>query len=69
MCAKQDEKGKTLIEKGLNMTYQSRNKRVYIKPLLDLNLITYTQKEFKKSKKQRYKITKKGLSFLAENKK
>lgn len=67
LCTKEPQKGKILIEKGLGLTYQSRNKRIYIKPLLELNLLEFNDKEKIKSKQQRYKITPRGLKYLQEN--
>lgn len=64
LCAREPQKGKTLIEKGLELTYQSRNKRIYLKPLIALNLIEFTIKHNIKSKQQRYQITAKGLNLL-----
>lgn len=60
LCLEEPKKGKTLIEKGLKLSYQSRNKKEYIKPLVDLGLLEYTDKEYLKSKQQKYQLTKKG---------
>jgi uncharacterized protein len=68
LCAESPKKGKKLIEKGLGLTYQSRNKRVYLKPLMELKLIEFTHKENEKSKKQKYQITEKGVEFLRKTK-
>lgn len=64
LCRKKPLKGRELIEKGLGLTYQSRNKKQYIKPLMDLGLIEFTRKDFEKSKKQKYQITEKGISLI-----
>jgi predicted transcriptional regulator len=64
MCAKRPEKGRTLLEKGLGLTYQSRNRSVYLNPLLDLGLLVFTDKENEKSKQQRYAITEKGKALI-----
>lgn len=64
LCKEKPQKGKTLIEKGLGLSYQSRNKRVYIKPLIELGFLSFQNTENLKSKKQKYKITSKGLDFI-----
>ncbi len=64
LCALSPEKGRTLLEDGLGLTYQSRNKGVYLKPLIDLGLLEFTIKENEKSKKQRYALTALGKEFL-----
>lgn len=66
LCAKSPEKGRTLLEKGLGLTYQSRNRSVYLNPLLKLGLLDFTDKENEKSKQQRYAITEKGKAFIAK---
>ena len=63
-CEIEPKKGKDIIEELLGLTYQSRNKKIFIKPLLDLGLIDYTDKEFLKSKKQTYYVTELGKTFL-----
>ncbi len=65
LCTDGPKKGKSLLEDGLGLTYQSRNKRVYLKPLLSLGFLTFTEKEYKKSKQQQYAITQKGRDFLS----
>ena len=64
LCAEGPQKGKTLLEEGLGLTYQSRNKREYLKALKDLGLLDFTIKDNEKSKQQRYCITKKGAEFI-----
>lgn len=64
LCQREPQKSKDLLEKGLGMSHQTRNKRMYIKPLVDMGLLAYTVPEYKKSKEQRYKITEKGEHFL-----
>lgn len=64
LCEKKPQKGKVLIEKGLGLTYQSRNKRVYIKPLINLGFLKFKDTENLKNKQQKYKITRKGLDYL-----
>lgn len=64
MCLEKPMKGKELIEVGLRLSYQSRNKKVYLKPLIEIKLISFTEKDFVKSKEQRYEITKKGREFI-----
>jgi predicted AAA+ superfamily ATPase/predicted transcriptional regulator len=63
-CKDEPQKGKILLSKGLSLSYQSRNKRVYIKPLMELGLLEFTIPEYEKSKQQRYRITAKGKAFL-----
>jgi uncharacterized protein len=63
-CQTSPKKGKELLEDALQLTYQSRNKRNYLKPLMDLELLEFTIKDNEKSKNQCYKITKKGLEML-----
>jgi uncharacterized protein len=63
-CSETPQKGRTLLEDGLGLTYQSRNKGVYLKPLIDLGLLEFTIKENEKSKKQRYAITADGKALL-----
>ena len=65
-CAEKPKKGKTLLEKGLGLSYQSRNKKEYIKPLMDLDLLEFTIPEFEKSKQQRYRLTEKGRSVISD---
>ena len=64
LCAAAPQKGKALIEEGLGLTYQSRNKREYLKPLKDLGLLQFTIKNNEKSKQQRYGITYEGKKLL-----
>ncbi len=64
LCADGPQKGKSLLEQGLGLSYQSRNKRVYLKSLVDLGLIEFTIRENKRSKQQQYRITPKGTDLL-----
>ena len=64
-CLDGPQKGRDLLEEKLGLTYQSRNKGVFLKPLFELGLIEFTIKDFEKSKQQRYAITEKGREFLA----
>lgn len=66
-CKNEPKKGKEIIEDLLRLTYQSRNKKIYIKPLLDLKLIDYTNKEYLKSKQQTYTLTELGKEVLSKN--
>jgi len=66
-CKTEPKKGKEIIEELLGLTYQSRNKKIFIKPLLDLKLIDYTDKDYLKSKKQTYTLTEIGKSVLSKN--
>lgn len=67
LCKEKPQKGKAIIEKGLGLTYQSRNKRVYLKPLLSLGFLKYQDSENLKSKQQKYKITRKGIDYLKKH--
>ena len=58
------KKGRFIFEDILGLTYQSRNKNTYLKPLLDLGLIDFTIKSFEKSKQQAYALTERGVNFL-----
>jgi uncharacterized protein len=64
LCAEGPQKGKFLLEKGLGLSYQSRNKRVYLKALRKLGLLEFTIKGNEKSKEQQYRITPKGVDLL-----
>lgn len=64
LCSREPQKGRLLLEKGLGLTYQSRNKGVYLKPLLELGLLAFTEKKNLKSKQQKYMITPKGKVLL-----
>ena len=60
LCKNGPQKGRKLLEEGLGLSFQSRNKRVYLKSLVDLGLLEFTIKDNIKSKQQRYAITPKG---------
>jgi predicted transcriptional regulator len=62
-CSTAPKSGRMLLE-GQGLSYQSRNKREYLKPLLDLGFIAYTQPEYLKSKQQQYQITELGIRAL-----
>lgn len=64
LCSTEPQKGRLLLENGLGLTYQSRNRGVYLKPLLDLGLLAFTETENLKSKQQKYGITSKGEALL-----
>ncbi len=63
-CKDSPKQGKQIIEELLGISYQSKNKKVYINTLCDLDLLEWTDKEHPKSKKQSYKLTKSGLEIL-----
>ncbi|MBI1837332.1 MAG: ATP-binding protein [Flavobacteriia bacterium] len=65
-CSSEPKKGKEIIEILLQKTYQSRNKKIFLKPLLDLELLEFTNKEYIKSKEQAYQLTEKGKEVLAK---
>jgi predicted AAA+ superfamily ATPase len=62
-CSTASKSGRMLLE-GQGLSYQSRNKREYLKPLLDLGFISFTQPEYLKSKQQQYQITELGIRAL-----
>lgn len=63
-CKTSPKKGKEILENALGLSYQSTNKRKYIKPLMDLGLIEFTIKNYEKSKNQRYQLTEKGKKMV-----
>lgn len=63
-CQNEPKKGKALLEEALGLNYQSRNKRIFIKPLFDLELIEWTNKSNPKDKQQAYQLTEKGRFWL-----
>ena len=65
-CMSEPKKGKEIIEDLLNLSYQTRNKNMYIKPLIDLGLLSYTDLNYLKSKQQKYKTTKTGVEYISE---
>lgn len=66
-CSKSPQKGRTLIEEKLGLSYQSINKRKYLNSLRELELVEFTDKENERSKQQRYRLTEKGKTFLNDN--
>ena len=63
-CEAKPQKGRSMLEEGLGLSYQTRNKRFYIKPLMDLGLLRFTIPEYEKSKQQRYRLTERGRTLL-----
>ena len=63
-CANSPKKGKEILEECLQVSNQSRNNKVFIKPLIELGLLMYTDKEYIKNKEQRYMLTNAGLNLL-----
>jgi len=61
-CLNEPKKGKEIIEEHLGLTYQSKNKNLFLKPLVDLALLEWTIPENPKNKQQAYRITKKGMA-------
>lgn len=57
-------KGKIIIEDHFGLTYQSRNKKLFLKPLLDLELIEWTIPENPKNKQQAYRNTQEGKEAI-----
>lgn len=56
--------GKIIIEDHFGLTYQSRNEKLFLKPLLDLELIEWTIPENPKNKKQTYRNMQKGKEAI-----
>ncbi len=63
-CEHKPRKGKEIIEQLLKLTDQSRNNKIYLKPIIDLGLIDYTDKIYLKNKRQSYLITELGKNIL-----
>jgi len=63
-CEQRPKKGKEILEDCLKLHYQSRNKRVFINPLFEFELLEWTNKENPKDKKQAYQLTKKGRALI-----
>jgi predicted transcriptional regulator len=63
-CQNEPKKGKELLEEALGLNYQSRNKRIFINPLFDLELIEWTNKSNPKDKQQAYQLTEKGRALI-----
>lgn len=63
-CQKEPQTAKNILEDLLGLTEQTRNKRIYIKPLLDLELLEFTEKENIKSRNQAYRLTEKGRVLI-----
>ena len=64
LCSTEPQSGKVLIEEGLKLSYQTRNKQVYTNALREMNFLEYTIPSFEKSKQQRYRLTDEGRAFL-----
>jgi predicted transcriptional regulator len=62
-CKNEPKKGKDIIENCLGLHYQSRNKRVFINQLHELELLEWT-KENPKDKQQAYRLTEKGKGLI-----
>jgi hypothetical protein len=56
-CEEGPKSGRELIEDVLGLTYQSNNKRTYLTPLIERQLITFTDNTNLKNKEQRYRLT------------
>ncbi|NDF60479.1 MAG: DUF4143 domain-containing protein [Crocinitomicaceae bacterium] len=67
-CLESPKKGKEILEECLHVSNQSRNNKVFLKPLLNLGLLTYSDMSFLKNKEQRYVITNEGVEFLKHQK-
>lgn len=65
-CMEKPKKGKEIIEGLLDLSYQTRNKTIYLKPLLDLGLLSFTDLNYLKSKQQKYQTTKTGIELITE---
>jgi DNA-binding MarR family transcriptional regulator len=60
--------GKDILEKILGLSDQSKNRHTYIKSLMDLELIEWTEPENPISKTQAYRITEKGRNLIEQAK-
>ena len=67
-CANSPKKGKEILEACLQVSNQSRNNKVFLKPLIDLGLLVYSDMTYLKNKEQRYVITSEGLELLKNEK-
>ena len=67
-CLESPKKGKEILEDCLHVSNQSRNNKVFLKPLIDLGLLAYSDMTFLKNKEQRYVITNKGIELLKNQK-
>jgi uncharacterized protein len=63
-CKIKPRKSKEILVDCLDLSFQTRNKRIYINSLVDLSLLEWTEKENPKSRTQKYRLTKKGEVFL-----
>lgn len=63
-CMNESLSGRELLEEKLKITYQSKNKRIYLGYLMEREYIEWTDKNNVKSKQQRYQITENGRMFL-----
>lgn len=63
-CKELPRKASEILEDCLGLTCQSRNKKIFVKPLLELGLLDYTDQSYLKSKEQRYLITDKGRTLI-----
>lgn len=61
--------GKVILEEILNITDQNKNRATYLRFLMKLELIEWTEPENPISKTQAYRITKKGIEHLTSDNK
>ena len=61
-------KRKEILEDCLHVSNQSRNNKVFLKPLIELGMLAYSDITFLKNKEQRYVITSKGIELLKNQK-
>lgn len=64
-CKNTPKKSKEIIVSCLGLSFQTRNKRIYIKPLQDLGLLEWTDTENPKNRNQQYQLTKKGRELIS----
>lgn len=64
-CAHTPQRGKTLLVEILGLSYQSHNKRKYLNPLVNLQLLEWTDQSHIKSKQQSYRLTEQGRAYLS----
>lgn len=65
-CKLEAKQSKEIIQDCLGLSFQTRSKRMFLKPLLDLGLLEWTDSENPKNRNQRYRLTKLGKQQLSK---
>jgi predicted transcriptional regulator len=65
-CKLETKQSKEIIQDCLGLSFQTRSKRMFLKPLLDLGLLEWTDSENPKNRNQRYRLTKLGKQQLSK---